>query len=135
MLERARGIGRVKGVHVIHTKQGKPYAANTVLKAWKVAKGAGLEDVRYTIKDIRAMALTDAENAGYDIEALKETAAHTNENRPSITSSPETYQRAKFVYMYHCARVLDFPKIALLLPANPRRNLLVLCAIIWGKQR
>lgn len=82
MLERARGIGRVKGVHVIHTKQGKPYAANTVLKAWKVAKArAGLEDVRYTIKDIRAMALTDAENAGYDIEALKETAAHTNEKQ------------------------------------------------------
>ena len=49
VLERARGIGRVKGVHVIHTKQGKPYAANTVLKAWKVAKQAGLEDVRYTI--------------------------------------------------------------------------------------
>lgn len=82
VLERARGIGRVKGVHVIHTKKGQPYAANSALKAWKVAKKrAGLEDARYTIKDIRAMALTDAENAGYDIEALKETAAHTNEKQ------------------------------------------------------
>jgi hypothetical protein len=27
------------------------------------------------------MALTDAENAGYDIEALKEAAAHTNEKQ------------------------------------------------------
>ncbi|RQQ19689.1 integrase [Burkholderia stagnalis] len=82
VIERARGIGVVKGAFVIHTKKGKPYAANSVLKAWKVAKErAGLVDVRYTIKDIRAMALTDADAAGYDTEALKERAAHTNEDQ------------------------------------------------------
>lgn len=31
----------------------------------------------YTIKDIRAKALTDAQAAGYDVKAIKDAAAHT----------------------------------------------------------
>lgn len=79
-LKRAKAIGVVKSMYVIHTQQGKTYAANTVLKAWKAAKErAGLAKVAYTVKDIRAKALTDAKNAGYNIEALKDHSAHTNE--------------------------------------------------------
>jgi integrase len=63
---------------VIHTQQGKPYAANTVLKAWKVAaERAKLAELGYTIKDIRAKALTDGVRDGYSIEALQVAGAHT----------------------------------------------------------
>ncbi|MCM2537673.1 tyrosine-type recombinase/integrase [Burkholderia glumae] len=64
---------------VIHTRQGKPYSANALLKAWKeAAKRAGLEMHGYTVKDIRAKALTDGERAGYDVKALQVAAAHTD---------------------------------------------------------
>ncbi|HTH62755.1 MAG TPA: tyrosine-type recombinase/integrase [Paraburkholderia sp.] len=77
---------------VIHTKKGKPYAANTVLKAWKAAaERAGLASQRYTIKDIRAKALTDGERAGYDIKALQIAAAHTDEKMT------ETYIKTRSV--------------------------------------
>ncbi|MBR8151049.1 tyrosine-type recombinase/integrase [Burkholderia vietnamiensis] len=65
---------------VIHTRKGKRYAANTVLKAWKTAADrAGLTEFRYTVKDIRAKALTDGERAGYDVKTLQIAAAHTDE--------------------------------------------------------
>ena len=65
---------------VIHTRKGKRYAANTVLKAWKTAADrAGLTEFRYTVKDIRAKALTDGERDGYDVKALQIAAAHTDE--------------------------------------------------------
>ena len=65
---------------VIHTKKGGRYAANTVLKAWKAAAArAELSGQRYTVKDIRAKALTDGERAGYDVKALQIAAAHTDE--------------------------------------------------------
>jgi hypothetical protein len=63
---------------VIHTQKGRRYAANTVLKAWKVAaKRAELLGMKYTIKDIRAKALTDGVRDGYSIEALQVAGAHT----------------------------------------------------------
>lgn len=65
---------------VIHTIKGKVYAANTVLKAWKMAaERAGLNGLGYTVKDIRAKALTDGIRDGYDISALQIAAAHTTE--------------------------------------------------------
>lgn len=65
---------------VIHTRKGKRYAANTILKAWKTAaQRAKLTEFRYTVKDIRAKALTDGERAGYDVKALQIAAAHTDE--------------------------------------------------------
>ncbi|WP_257818004.1 tyrosine-type recombinase/integrase [Burkholderia glumae] len=82
VLARVRDIdGRstIGDAPVIHTRRGAPYAANTVLKAWKeAAKRAGLEEYGYTIKDIRAKALTDGERAGYDVKALQVAAAHTD---------------------------------------------------------
>lgn len=80
VLERVRQIGKVKGRYVFHTQRGTRYAANTVLKAWKAAaERAKLEGMRYTIKDIRAKALTDGERDGYDVKALQIAAAHTDE--------------------------------------------------------
>ena len=65
---------------VVHTRRGKRYAANTVLKAWKAAAArAELSHMKYTVKDIRAKALTDGERAGYDVKALQIAAAHTDE--------------------------------------------------------
>lgn len=65
---------------VIHTRKGKRYAANTILKAWKMAaERAKLTEQGYTVKDIRAKALTDGERAGYDVKALQIAAAHTSE--------------------------------------------------------
>ncbi|MEK6419974.1 MAG: tyrosine-type recombinase/integrase [Burkholderia gladioli] len=82
VLARVRDIdGRptIGDAPVIHTRKGKRYAANTVLKAWKeAAKRAGLAEARYTVKDIRAKALTDGERAGYDVKVLQIAAAHTD---------------------------------------------------------
>ncbi|VWD22161.1 tyrosine-type recombinase/integrase [Burkholderia contaminans] len=64
---------------VVHTMNGKRYAANTVLKAWKAAaKRAGLLHFGYTVKDIRAKAITDGQRDGYDVAALQVAAAHTD---------------------------------------------------------
>nr|WP_322073386.1 tyrosine-type recombinase/integrase [Burkholderia cepacia] len=66
-------------MQVIHTRKGRRYAANTILKAWKMAaERANLSDLGYTVKDIRAKALTDGERAGYDVKALQIAAAHTS---------------------------------------------------------
>ncbi|WP_240493667.1 tyrosine-type recombinase/integrase [Pandoraea sp. ISTKB] len=79
VLERARAFGKVKGTHVIHSLSGKPYKATTVRSAWdRACDRAGLENVVYTIKDIRAKAITDADGAGYTMEQLRVAAAHSD---------------------------------------------------------
>ncbi len=98
-------LPRIGNAPVIHTKKGKVYAANTILKAWKAAKArAGLEAVQYTIKDIRAKALTDGERAGYDIKVLQVAAAHST---PGMT---ETYIKQRNVPV--AAVRLSIPKSA-----------------------
>lgn len=85
VLERARSLGTVKGQYVIHSKNGQPYTANGLLSAWKRAAGrAELSEKRYTVKDIRAKALTDAERAGYSMEQLKVAAAHADAKTTEI---------------------------------------------------
>lgn len=77
VLERARSIGRVKGVYVIHALDGKPYATRGVGTAWvRACERAGVENA--TLKDLRAKALTDAKKAGYTMEQLSVAAAHTD---------------------------------------------------------
>lgn len=77
VLERARSIGKIKGPFVLHTARGKFWSDKSALRVWKEAcERAGVAHCGYTIKDIRAKALTDAEKAGYDIDALKVAAAH-----------------------------------------------------------
>lgn len=93
VLTRAQTLGKVKSSQfVIHSIKGQPYEANALLTAWKrAAKRAGLLEHGYTIKDIRAKALTDAERAGYSIEQLQVAAAHAD---PKTT---EIYVKARSV--------------------------------------
>ncbi|AQV94803.1 hypothetical protein BJN34_13020 [Cupriavidus necator] len=83
MLERVKGIGKIKGVHVIHTLLGKPYGATGARSAWdRASERAGLDG--YTVKDIRAKAFTDAKKAGYDIEQIMVAAAHSDAKTTEI---------------------------------------------------
>lgn len=79
VLEMARTSGKIKGPLVIHTPAGKFWRDTSALKVWREAcNRAGLQQYRYTVKDIRAKALSDAKRAGYDIDALMIAAAHTD---------------------------------------------------------
>ena len=78
-LEMARSTGKVKSPHVLHTRTGKPWGDTTALQVWRRAcDRAGLTQYGYTIKDIRAKAITDAKQLGYSKEQLKIAAAHTD---------------------------------------------------------
>ncbi|MFM0141807.1 phage integrase central domain-containing protein [Paraburkholderia sp. RL18-085-BIA-A] len=82
VLARIRDIdGKVKRIgeaNVIHALDGSEYGATAVRAAWlRAAKRVKLDGLGYTVKAIRAKGLTDARNAGYDIEDLKEAAAHS----------------------------------------------------------
>jgi len=77
VLERAKAIGRIKSMYVIHSLDGKPYATRGVGTAWvRACERAGI--VNATLKDLRAKALTDAKKAGYTMEQLSVAAAHTD---------------------------------------------------------
>lgn len=85
VLEVARGIGKIKGPNVIHKQNGTAWGASGALKSWRGAcNRAGLEEFAYTIKDIRAKALTDARRAGYDVDALMVAAAHADKATTEI---------------------------------------------------
>lgn len=86
VLERARSTGKIKSQLVIHNRSGKFQTDTTALAVWRRACIAvNLPYPAYTIKDIRAKALTDAERAGYDVKAIKDAAAHAK------ISTTETY--------------------------------------------
>jgi integrase len=88
VLDRVReidGVQRIGETPVIHALDGKPYGATAVRSAWdRACERAALTAENYTVKDIRAKALTDAERAGYDIEALKIAAAHSDTKTTQI---------------------------------------------------
>lgn len=77
VLKRVRSIGKVKSNLVIHTRAGSFMDDTWSLRKWRQACNAlKLQSYAYTIKDIRAKALTDAKRAGYDVNAIKDAAAH-----------------------------------------------------------
>ncbi|WP_322068956.1 tyrosine-type recombinase/integrase [Paraburkholderia bannensis] len=85
VLEIARGIGKIKGPNVIHKIAGGVWTAPDSLKIWRRAcNRAKLQEFKYTIKDIRAKALTDARRAGYDVDALQVAAAHADKATTEI---------------------------------------------------
>lgn len=85
VLEMARTSGKVKGTLVIHTRAGKGWHDGSALKVWREAcNRAGLQQYRYTIKDIRAKALSDAKRAGYDIDEIMVAAAHADKATTEI---------------------------------------------------
>jgi integrase len=65
--------------YIIRDKEGKPKTDAAVRDCWNDAKRrAGLADKRYTVKDILAKAMTDAEKQGYTKEQLRIARAHTS---------------------------------------------------------
>lgn len=79
VLELARTTGKIKSPYVVHDRSGSHWDNEAALRVWKRAcRAAGLGQHKYTIKDIRAKAMTDAKAQGYDMDALMIAAAHTD---------------------------------------------------------
>lgn len=92
VLERARTAGVVKSQYVVHNREGGFWTDTATLRIWRAAcNAAKLQNYGYTIKDIRAKALTDARRAGYDMNALRIAAAHTD------AKTTETYFKGQEV--------------------------------------
>ncbi len=69
VLARAKAIGTVKGLHVIHTLRGEPYSYHGAQSAWERAcKRAGVQDAHF--HDLRHRALTDAKRQGRNAQKL-----------------------------------------------------------------
>lgn len=89
VLDRVREIDgvvkRIGTLTVIHALDGKMYAAAAMRMAWNSAcERAGLGDTRYTVKDIRAKAATDAKREGYDLDDIMTGLAHTDAKTTEI---------------------------------------------------
>lgn len=68
---------------VIQTLTGAAYGATGVRSAWdRACERVGIDG--FTLRDIRAKALTDAKRAGYDIDDLMVASAHTNAKTTEI---------------------------------------------------
>jgi hypothetical protein len=80
VLSRAKLLSPTFGQkYVIRDRRGNPKTDQACRDAWEGAMArAGLSDKPYTIKDIRAKAMTDAKRAGYDLDALQVAGAHTD---------------------------------------------------------
>ncbi len=77
-LQRGMKVQSLTG-YVVTDLDGNPKTAAACRDAWRDAmRRAGLKDVDYTVKDIRAKVMTDAKRAGYDIEALQIAGAHAD---------------------------------------------------------
>jgi len=96
VLDRARTLGKIKGLYVFHTLRGTPLSASAVKSAWRRAREravadmpadqkAALRSVRF--RDLRPKALSDAKRLGLSLEALRDAAGH------SSVSTTETYMR------------------------------------------
>lgn len=65
--------------YLIRDKRGNPKTDQACPDAREGAMArAGLADKPYTIKDMRAKAMTDAKRAGYDLDALQVPGAQTD---------------------------------------------------------
>lgn len=111
VLDRVReidgGVQRIGDANVIHALDGSQYDNTAMRSAWKRAtERVELDGLGYTVKTIRAKALTDAARAGYGIEALKEAAAHTD------TKTTEIYLKQKDVPVANVRLSIPAPKSA-----------------------
>lgn len=87
-LDRAKSLGTVKGLYVIHARKGQAYDAHGLGTAWRRAcQRAGVEDA--TLKDIRAMAASAAKQQGYELTEISVGLAHTD------TKMTEHYVRGR----------------------------------------
>lgn len=77
VLERARGIGKVKGLTVIHTLKGGTYTKSGLYTAWsRACERAKVENAHF--HDLRAKAQTDAKKRGYTMEHIQDGAGHAS---------------------------------------------------------
>ncbi|WP_233451366.1 tyrosine-type recombinase/integrase [Paraburkholderia caribensis] len=78
VLKRAKALAPQLGQrYVVRDERGEAKTAAACRDAWRDAKRrAGLTKMPYTVKGIRAKAMTDAKALGYDIEALQVAGAH-----------------------------------------------------------
>jgi hypothetical protein len=75
VVERAKKIGPVSSMYVIHRPDGKPYTASGLRRTFAIAcKRAGVSGV--TLKDIRKLAACDAATGGATLEQIKTGWAH-----------------------------------------------------------
>jgi integrase len=66
------------GPLIIDEQQGRPHAGDAFQREWrKVARAAGIPDHIWNM-DARAGAITEAEDAGADLDAIRAIAAHTD---------------------------------------------------------
>lgn len=85
VLDRARKLQPIGGTFVIRDKDGNAKTAKAVRDCWNDARNrAELDAKKYTVKDIRAKAFTDAEKQGYSKEELRIAAAHTTQETTEI---------------------------------------------------
>ena len=90
--------------YVIHDDLGAARGTKDVRDDWMKARSkAGLKNNHYTVKDIRAKALTDADRKGYSLQELSVAAVHT------ATQTTAIYLKGKKVPVSNI--VLDMPEI------------------------
>lgn len=78
VLERARAIGKVKSLYVIHNLRGQAYSKSGIETAWsRACERAKVEDAHF--HDLRAKAQTDAKARGFTIKEIQEGATHADE--------------------------------------------------------
>jgi len=71
VLDRAKAIGKVKGMHVIHTMRGQAYTYHGVYSAWSRACDRASPKVENAnIHDLRHRSLTDAKAQGKNAQGL-----------------------------------------------------------------
>lgn len=75
VLERARTIGKVKSMNVIHNLKGRPYTKSGIETAWsRACVRANVKDANF--HDLRGKGLTDAKERGYTMRELQDGATH-----------------------------------------------------------
>lgn len=95
-LERARQIGTIKGVYVIHQLNGSRYTDDGIRAAWdRACERAGIQNA--TIKDLRAKHATDARKLGYGIEEIQAALAHEDASTTKVYLKQKTASTSNIV--------------------------------------
>lgn len=78
VLARVKEVARMGSMFVFHTAKGQPYTAGGIRSTWnRACKRAGVEGI--TLKDLRSMAATAAEQAGYTRKQIQVGLGHKKE--------------------------------------------------------
>ncbi len=103
VLDRAKSLGKVKGLFVFHTLKGQPFSASAIKSAWRRARErAGIKDAWF--RDLRPKALSDAKRQGLSLEKVRDAAGHTS------VSTTEGYMRGFEVKEANLKLTLPKPK-------------------------